>query len=166
MGFTGARGFALAMIVHCDGLEGTAVETLELRASAERRATDRRNGPLIDQSEQGIQANEGERRHVERRNEDQEPEVPHHAARLNLKDLQAVVQDVAREMDPRLDVLGVMGANGASDYVEILLGVRDCGFEPCRITVGVDRTVSRDGLKKMMAKPIRQYLRRRQARSH
>ena len=66
-----------------------------------------------------------------------------------------MVETIARELDPRLVVLGIVGGKASSDYVEILLGVDGCDVEPCRLTVGVSRLASSEEIRLAIEQPLK-----------
>jgi hypothetical protein len=82
--------------------------------------------------------------------------------RLSINELTSMVSEVATEVAPSVEVLGILGAQHDTSYVEVLLGVRECDVEPCRIMVGLDRNMSRDDLRAALRQPILAYLRKRQ----
>jgi hypothetical protein len=67
------------------------------------------------------------------------------------------VEAIAQDLDSRLTVLGVV--SGKANYVEILLGIRGCDEEPCRVTVGVDRLASLDDMRAAIRKSTQHHLR-------
>ena len=78
--------------------------------------------------------------------------------RVPLDMLTALVREIAAEIDPRLDVVGVTDAGGGEGYVEMLVRMTECDREPCRVTIGVDRTLDRTALEQSLDKPLRAYL--------
>jgi hypothetical protein len=80
--------------------------------------------------------------------------------RLSLDLLTKRVDTLAREIDSRLIVIGVVGAKGRSNYVEVLLAIRGCADEPCRLTIGVSRIASLEEMRMTIRKPVEAYLRR------
>jgi hypothetical protein len=73
--------------------------------------------------------------------------------------LTRIRQIVAREQDPALEVVRAIAAGGESLYSEVILTIRGCQVEPCRLMVGVNRSLSesecrtamRAGLKRDIA---------------
>jgi hypothetical protein len=82
--------------------------------------------------------------------------------RLSINELEIMVSEVATEVEPTVEVLGILSAQHDTSYVEVLLGIRDCEVEPCRIMIGVDRNMSRSDLRTALRQPILAYLRKRQ----
>src|SRR5262245_14964229 len=82
-------------------------------------------------------------------------------SRLSIHELTRMVSQVATEVAPTVEVLGIVGTQNDSSYVEVLLGLRDCDVQPCRIMVGLDRHMSRDDLRAALRQPILAYLRKR-----
>jgi hypothetical protein len=70
------------------------------------------------------------------------------------------VENIAKEIDVRLTVVGVVGGKARSNYVEVLLGIEGCEDEPCRVTIGVNRLASPDEIRSAIRKPLEAYLRR------
>lgn len=83
------------------------------------------------------------------------------AARLSMLEITELTADLAQELDPGLQVLGVTGAGGGCSYVEILIGDRRCAREPCRILIGVDRAVTAVDFVETLRQELRDYLARR-----
>lgn len=79
--------------------------------------------------------------------------------RVPLDTLTGLVREIALEIDPRLDLLAVRG-DGGEGYVELLIQMTACDHEPCRVTIGVDRTLDRTALERSLDKPLRDYLAR------
>ena len=130
--------------------------TVERRHSRDRR-TDLGSTDLHKRVDQKLRAIEAERRSQERR----------HAgptkveARLSLKKLAEVARAIAVEIDPGLEVIGVTGGKSGSAYVEILLRLHECDFEPCRISLGADRTQTRQDLEQALRESMRGHLQQR-----
>jgi hypothetical protein len=82
--------------------------------------------------------------------------------RLSIDELTSLMNEIAREVDPTVEVMGILGAQHDTSYVEVLIGISDCDVEPCRIMVGVDRNMSRGALRAALRQPILAYLRKRQ----
>ena len=80
--------------------------------------------------------------------------------RLSLDLLTRRVDTLAKEIDSRLAVAGVVGAKGRSNYAEVLLAIRGCEDEPCRLTIGVSRVASLEEMRMAIRKPVEAYLRR------
>jgi hypothetical protein len=70
------------------------------------------------------------------------------------------VEAIARELDGRLSVVGVVGAKAGSDYIEVLVTIRGCEAEPCRLTLGVTHVASQDEISAAVRKTLEAYLRR------
>lgn len=58
---------------------------------------------------------------------------------LNVTDVTRIATVAARELSPRLQVVGVTFGAGDGDYAEILIDIEGCQHEPCRVAVGVFR---------------------------
>jgi hypothetical protein len=79
---------------------------------------------------------------------------------LSLTDVQRIATDVAKAQDPPLEVIGVTSAEGATAYAEVLLTVRGCQVEPCRVLVGVSRNTSEPDCRRSVNERLRQHIAR------
>jgi hypothetical protein len=75
---------------------------------------------------------------------------------LKLSDVYRVATDVASTVEPPLDVVAATPSN--ETYSEILLTVRGCRTEPCRILVGVSRAISEADLRDALRHQLLQRL--------
>ena len=75
---------------------------------------------------------------------------------LTLDDVERIAADVARAMRPTLDVVGVTGSEEA--YAEVLLTIRGCQEEPCRVLLGVNRESSESDCRHDIEARLRQHL--------
>jgi hypothetical protein len=73
---------------------------------------------------------------------------------LTLSDIRRIASDVTHHQHPGLDVVGVTGREGSSSSAEVIVCMRDCEFEPCRMVIGVSRRVS----ERECRNAIRRYL--------
>jgi hypothetical protein len=60
---------------------------------------------------------------------------------LSLKDVRRIASDIARVQRPPLEVVAAMPA-GERTYAEVILTIRGCRTEPCRVIVGVSRNTT------------------------
>lgn len=60
---------------------------------------------------------------------------------LNISDVTRIATEAARQLSPRLHVVGVTGA-GDGDYAEVVVDIDECRKEPCRLSLGVFRNTS------------------------
>ena len=58
---------------------------------------------------------------------------------LNPDSVTALSREIARQVDPRFEVLGVTSIDGGSDRVELLVTLKGCHREPCTVMVNVSR---------------------------
>lgn len=58
---------------------------------------------------------------------------------LTLMDVRRIAIDVARQRDPALEVLAATPAEEGSAYAEVIITVKGCHREPCRLLIGVNR---------------------------
>jgi hypothetical protein len=78
--------------------------------------------------------------------------------RLDLKTVAEIANEVAREQNNKLEVVGVSPA-GDGNYTEIMIVVKGCRVEPCAISLGVLRDVgSQDELRATIAEKLRTHL--------
>ena len=62
---------------------------------------------------------------------------------LTLTDVRRIAADAAKQQDPRLEVVAATASGeGESGYAEVILTVRGCRAEPCRVLIGVSRDAS------------------------
>ena len=80
--------------------------------------------------------------------------------RVPLDTLGELVREIAADIDPRLDLVGVTNSEGGGGYAELTIRMKDCDCDPCRVTIGVDRTLDRTALERSLDKPLRDYLAR------
>lgn len=77
---------------------------------------------------------------------------------LTLTDVRRIAADVAKQEDPRLEVIGAMAGEGGSAYAEVVLTVRGCRAEPCRVMIGVSRGVSEPECRDTVTARLRDHL--------
>ena len=80
---------------------------------------------------------------------------------MSLEEACQLAADVAREEDPQLAVVDLTDADGSTGYVEMLIAITGCHVEPCRLTIGFDRTIAPAQLREMLQRRIREHLRER-----
>ena len=77
---------------------------------------------------------------------------------LNLTDLTRIASAAAREQSPDLEVQGVTHGAGGGDYAEILLSLRGCRQEPCRMSLGVFRNMAEPELHADISEKLRRHV--------
>ena len=77
---------------------------------------------------------------------------------VSLTDVQRIAADVARQQDRRLEDVGAVPARGESAYTEVLLTIRGCQFEPCRMMIGFSRDASESEIRDTVRNRLRQHL--------
>jgi len=78
--------------------------------------------------------------------------------RVDLKTVAEIANQVAREQNDKLEVVGVSPA-GNGNYTEIMIVVKGCRVEPCAISLGVLREVaSQEELRASIADKLRTHL--------
>ena len=75
-----------------------------------------------------------------------------------LQSIAQIARDAARESGD-WEVLGVIPAEGDT-YVEILLSVKDCRLEPCRLSLGVLRDLPEDDMQRAIVEQLRSHVTR------
>jgi hypothetical protein len=78
--------------------------------------------------------------------------------RVSLKTVSDIANDVAREQNDRLQVVGVSPGEGDGAYTEIMIVVNGCRKNPCNISLGVLRDVSEAELRSTIADKLREHL--------
>ena len=76
---------------------------------------------------------------------------------LTLPDIRRIAAEVAKEQNPPLDVVAATPSEGESTYVEVLLTVRGCRNEPCRVIVGVHPNASEADFRVAMAARLAEH---------
>ncbi len=79
------------------------------------------------------------------------------AGRISLDAVRRVAETIARELDPRLRLRGMV-RTASGNYVELLFAVEACHTEPCRVTVGVNRMARGEQLRQAIAQSLEAYL--------
>ena len=78
---------------------------------------------------------------------------------LNVNEVTRIAAEAAREMSPRLQVVGVTFGAGDGDYAEILIDIEGCQNEPCRVSVGVFRNSTESELHDEIAQNLQRRVR-------
>jgi hypothetical protein len=76
---------------------------------------------------------------------------------ITLKELRRIATDVARQENPALEVISATSTEGDSGYTEVMLTVRGCRAEPCRVMIGVIRDASEAELRRAVADRLRAH---------
>ena len=74
---------------------------------------------------------------------------------LSLPQLRALASEVARDVDPSLEVFATTNTEGAVDYTELILTVHNRSGEPDRIVVGVRRGASETEIRNLLRDHLR-----------
>jgi hypothetical protein len=78
---------------------------------------------------------------------------------MNVADVTRIATDAARQEAPDLRVMGVTLTTGGSEYVEVILNVEGCRKEPCRVALGVLRSLPEPALRAEIAGQLRRHVR-------
>jgi hypothetical protein len=76
---------------------------------------------------------------------------------LTLSDVRRIAADVAKQQDPPLEVMGATPAEGDSAYAEVMLTIRGCHVEPCRMLIGVSRDASEPECRRVLQERLQQH---------
>ena len=77
---------------------------------------------------------------------------------MNSTDVTRIATAAARELSPRLRVVGVTSGSGDGDYAEVLVDIAECPRESCRLSLGVFRNTSETRLHDEIARKLRRRL--------
>jgi hypothetical protein len=77
---------------------------------------------------------------------------------LALEEITAISLDVIRRHPPPLDFVGVMAFEGGSGRVEVMVTVRGCHEEPCRLLLNLSRG-TREALEAELREKLQMLLR-------
>jgi hypothetical protein len=128
----------------------------------ERRTEGDRRGSLpeslYDRIDETMRKIEADRRRARRRHDDRPAPV---RRRMSLDEALQLASDVARTENPQLVVVGLTGGDGSTGYVEMLIALKGCHVDPCRLAIGFDRTISPALLRETLRRRIREHLRGR-----
>jgi hypothetical protein len=125
------------------------------RATGERRQSSPRS--LYDRLDDTLRTIEDRRRSSGRRRDD----GPARQRRMSLDEALRLAGEVARAENPDFVVVGLTGADGSTGYVEMLIAIKGCHVEPCRLAIGFDRTIAPARLRETIQRRIREHLRER-----
>ena len=78
---------------------------------------------------------------------------------LELDDIRRLAVAVARDEHFAIDVVGVLTESGGSGYTEVLVVLRGCAPDECRISVGVDRHAHETVVRSALADKMRAHMR-------
>ena len=76
---------------------------------------------------------------------------------FTLKEVRQIASEVARQENPALEVISAISAGDRSAYTEVMLTVRGCRVEPCRVLIGVSRSASEVELRQALADRLRAH---------
>jgi hypothetical protein len=128
----------------------------ERRADGDRRRSSPRS--IYDRLDETIRKIGDDRRTARRRRDD--PPAPARR-RMSIDEALQLAAEVAKEENPRLVVVGLTGSDGSTNYVELLIAIKGCHVDPCRLTIGFDRTIAPARLRGLLLRRIREHLRDR-----
>ena len=76
---------------------------------------------------------------------------------LDITDVTRIATEAARQLSPRLHVIGVTSGGGDGDYTEVVIDVTGCHHEPCRMSLGFFRNVSASDLHHEIADKLERH---------
>jgi hypothetical protein len=76
---------------------------------------------------------------------------------LTLTEVRDIVADVAKEQHSELDIVGATRSEGDSGYAEVIVSIRGCQIEPCRLVIGVNRNVTKMELRHTVSDRLRRH---------
>ncbi len=74
------------------------------------------------------------------------------------EDIVVISRDVIRQYSPSLNFVGVMASEGGSGRVEIMVTVKGCHAEPCRLLLNLPRS-NRATLESELRRTLEEQLR-------
>ena len=75
---------------------------------------------------------------------------------INLETVRTIAAELVHQKYEQVEVLGVRAGGG--DYVEILLSLKDCEIEPCRVIAGVFRDGDIATVRSAVSEALRNHL--------
>ena len=84
--------------------------------------------------------------------------------KLSVDKVTAISRKAAGEYDPAVEVMGVVLSEGAKDRAEIVVRIRGCHPDPCRVVVNVNRHLSPDELAAEITSQLRAAIQDHQAK--
>jgi hypothetical protein len=79
-------------------------------------------------------------------------------SRLSLSDIRRIAETVAKTQTPPLDVVGARHSQEGTSYTEVLLTIRGCRTEPCRVLVGVAGHMSEPECRRVIEAKLNEHL--------
>ena len=77
---------------------------------------------------------------------------------IALNEVVSQIKAVLAEEHSALEVIGVSGSEGSGEYVEVVLSIRGCHQEPCRLLIGLQRTPRESSLREEIREKLRDHL--------
>ena len=77
---------------------------------------------------------------------------------LLLTQVRRIAAAVAMQHDLLPDIVAVTPTDGESAYAEILLTVRGCRSEPCRLSIGVSRAASEPECRRAIEEGLEEHV--------
>lgn len=75
--------------------------------------------------------------------------------KLSVEMVNAISHTAARECNPTLEVMGVVLSEGAKDRAEVVVRIRGCHPDPCRLVINVNRHLTPDELAAEITSQLR-----------
>src|SRR5262249_59038291 len=77
---------------------------------------------------------------------------------MKLSDVGRIAAEVAQQLNANLDVVATLPSEESTSYGEVLLTVRGCAREPCRVVVSVRRNDSELHVREALTDALRKHL--------
>ena len=81
---------------------------------------------------------------------------------LSLTEVRRIAADLAMRQDLWPELVAVTPTEGESAYAEVLLTVRGCRSEPCRLIIGVSHAAAEPECRRAVEEGLEQHLARHQ----
>jgi hypothetical protein len=85
------------------------------------------------------------------------------AEMITLSEVGRIAQEVAQRLSANLDVVATMPTGESGKYSEVLLTVRGCSQEPCRVMVSVRRDEPEHHIRAVLADALQKHVNQHKA---
>jgi hypothetical protein len=77
---------------------------------------------------------------------------------MKLKEVGRIAAEVAQQLNANLDVVATLPSEESTTYSEVLLTVRGCASEPCRVVLSVRRDEPEGRVRAALTDALRKHL--------
>jgi hypothetical protein len=77
---------------------------------------------------------------------------------MTLNQVGRIAQEVAQAINANLDVVATLPTGESRSYSEVLLTVRGCAKEPCRVVVNVRRDQSEEHIRAALTEALQKHV--------